>query len=73
MKAVRDSRGVTALISRDEASVFNKVAMHDYLSITSLSEREHHLAEQLYQRNVLQKVKRQGSEGYKIYPQINAL
>lgn len=73
MKMVRDGNGISALLGRDESAVFNKIAMHNFLSITSLTEREHYLAEQLFCRNVLQKVKRQGNEGYKIYPQINQL
>lgn len=71
MKMVRDSRGVSTLISRDEASVFNKIATRDALSITSLNDREQHLADQMYRRNVLEKIKRHGTDGYKIYPQTN--
>lgn len=71
MKAVKDSRGVTTLISRDEASVFNKIAMQGTLSISSLSEREQYLADQMVHRNVLEPVKRHSNDCYKIYPQLN--
>lgn len=71
MKMIKDSHGRTSVIGRDEASVFNKVAMRGFLAVSSMSEREHHLADQLHTRNILQKVKRHGHDGYKIYPQIN--
>lgn len=73
MRAVRDMHGLTTLINRDEARVFNKIDMENFVSVNTLSEREHHLAEEMHKRNVLQKVEKEHSVGYKIYPQKTVL
>lgn len=69
MKAVRGKLGVLSLLSRDEARLFNKIEFDKFLNISNLDEREHFIAEEMHKRNVLQKVKRENSIGYSIYPQ----
>lgn len=73
MRAIRDANGLTTFISRDEARVFNKIDLENFVALNTLSEREHHLAEELYRRNVLQKVDKESTVGYKIYPQKTRL
>jgi hypothetical protein len=73
MRAVRDMNGLTTLINRDEARVFNKIDLENFVSVNTLSERDHFLAEEMYKRNVLQKVEKEHSVGYKIYPQKTVL
>mgnify|MGYP000547623650 CR=1 FL=1 len=69
MKAVKCKNGIVTLISSDEARLFNKIDMANFVDLNTLSERECHLAEELYKRNVLNKVKREHKIGYKIHPQ----
>jgi len=69
MKAVKCKNGIVTLISSDEARLFNKIDMTNFIDLNTLSERECHLAEELYKRNVLHKVKKEHKVGYKIYPQ----
>lgn len=73
MRAVKGKNGILSILNRDEASLFNNVDMMDFLDISTLSERDHHIAETLHQKNVLQKIKRGDKLGYKIYPQREKL
>ena len=69
MRAIRDSNGLTTFINRDETRLFNKIDMAQFMDLNTLSEREHHLAEEMHKRNVLQKVQKEQKVGYKVYPQ----
>ena len=69
MRAIRDANGLTTFISRDETSLFNKIDLARFMDLNTLSEREHHLAEEMHKRNVLQKVQKEHKVGYKVYPQ----
>jgi len=73
MRAVRDINGLTTFINRDEARIFNKIDMENFVSLNTMSERDHHLAEEMHKRNVLQKVEKDHTVGYKIYPQKTLL
>lgn len=73
MKAVRDMNGLTTFISRDETRLFNKIDMENFVDLNTLSEREHHLAEEMHKRNVLQRVQKDHRVGYKTYPQKTKL
>lgn len=73
MKAVKCKNGSLSLLNRDEASLFNKADMINFLDISTLNERECYIAEEMYKRNVLRKVKKGESIGYKIHPQKEKL
>lgn len=73
MRAVKDGNGITTFISRDETRLFNKMDMEHFLDLNTLSERDHHLAEEMHKRNVVQKVQKDNKVGYKVYPQKHKL
>lgn len=73
MKAVKCKGGVLSFISRQEAVLFNKADLNQFLDISTLNERDFHLAEELYKKNVFQKVQRESKIGYRIYPQKEKL
>ena len=69
MRAVKCKNGCLSIINRDEAAMFRNVEFSEYVDVNTLNEREQHIAEEMYKRNVLRKVKRGESVGYKIHPQ----
>lgn len=71
MRAVRGKNGVLSLINRDEVRLFNKIDLERFLDINNLSERDMFIAEDMYKKNVLRKVRKETKVGYKIYPQSN--
>jgi hypothetical protein len=73
MRAVKDKNKYLNLISSTEARLFNKVDLSGFVSVNSLDEREQYIAEELYKKDVLQKVKKGEQVGYKIYPQKEKL
>ena len=73
MRAVKCKNGCLSIINRDEAAMFRNVELSEYVDVNTLNEREQHIAEEMYKRNVLRKVKRGESVGYKIHPQKEQL
>lgn len=73
MRAVIGKDGVLSIINRDEVCLFNKIHLENFLDINSLSERDMFIAEELYKKNVLRKVRKENKVGYKIFPQKNRL
>ena len=73
MRAVKDKNKYLNLISSTEARLFNKVDLSGFVSVNTLDEREQYIAEELYKKDVLQKVKKGEQVGYKIYPQKEKL
>lgn len=69
MRAVKGKNGILGIINRDETALFNNAEFSGFLPISSLNERDQHLAEELFKRNVLQKIKKGESIGYKTYIQ----
>jgi hypothetical protein len=69
MRAVKGKHGILSLISTTEARVYNQVEFDQFLPESQLDERQHHLAEELFRKNVLRKLHRSGVTGYAIYPQ----
>lgn len=69
MRAVKCKRGNLSLISRDEARLFNKIDFDQFCDINTLSERDFFIAEEMYKKNVLRKVRKENKIGYKVYPQ----
>ena len=57
MKTVTTQHGYLTFINNIEAKVFDKIKYCDFVSVNSLSESEKYNADQLVQKNVLEKVK----------------
>lgn len=73
MRAVKCKNGTLSIINRDESAMFNKVEFNEFVDVNTLNEREQFIADDLYKRNVLRKVKKGESVGYKIHPQKEKL
>lgn len=73
MRAVKCKNGCLSIINRDEADMFRNVESRQFVLVNTLNEREQHIAEEMYKRNVLRKVKRGNDIGYKIHPQKEKL
>ena len=69
MRAVKGKNNFLSLINNPETSLFNKCDMEKFLDVNTLSERELHLAEELYKRDVFKKVIKGDKIGYKTYIQ----
>jgi hypothetical protein len=69
MRAVKGKNNFLSLINNPETSLFNKCDMEKFLDVNTLSERELHLAEELYKRDVFKKVRKGDKIGYKTYIQ----
>lgn len=67
MRAVNGKNKKLSLISSLEAKVFNKIEEDGFVEVNSMSERENFLADDLYKRDILKKVKRDNTIGYKIF------
>ena len=73
MRAVKCKNGCLSIINRDEAAMFKNVEFAEFVDVNTLNEREQHIAEEMYKRNVLRKVNKNGTVGYKIHPQKEKL
>ena len=69
MRAVKDKNKYLNLISSTEAKLFNKIDLTGFVNVNSLDEREQYIAEEMYKKDVLQKVTKGEKVVYKIYPQ----
>ena len=67
MRAVNGKNKKLSLISSLEAKVFNKLEEDGFVEVNSMSERENFLADDLYKRDILRKVRRDNTIGYKIF------
>ena len=73
MRAVKDKNKYLNLISSTEAKLFNKIDLTGFVNVNSLDEREQYIAEEMYKKDVLQKITKGEQVGYKIYPQKEKL
>jgi hypothetical protein len=69
MRAVKGKNNFLSLINNPETALFNKCDMEKFLDVNTLNERELHLAEELYKRDVFNKVRKGNKVGYKTYNQ----
>ena len=69
MRAVKCKNGCLSIISREEVRLFSKIDFDKFCDINTLSERDFYIAEELYKKNVLHKVRKENKIGYKIHPQ----
>ena len=67
MKSVPTKDGYMTLINNPETRVFDKIKICDFLCVNNLTEAERYNADQLVQRNVLQKVEQNEKVGYRAY------
>lgn len=67
MRAVKGKNQKLSLISSLEARLFNKIEEDGFIDLNSMSERDNYLADDLYKRDILKKVKRDNTIGYKIF------
>ena len=73
MRAVKDKNNYLNFISTLENRVFNKIDLSGFLSVNSMDEREFYIAEEMYKKDILQKVTKGEELGYKTYPQKTKL
>jgi hypothetical protein len=69
MRAVKGKNNFLSLINNPETALFNKCDMEKFVDVNTLSERELYIAEELYKRDVLNKVRKGEKIGYKTYIQ----
>ena len=62
-----------SLISSTESRIFNKVDLQGFTGVNTLDEREQYVAEELFKKDVLQKIRKGADIGYKTYPQKRKL
>lgn len=73
MKAVKGKNEYLSLISSTESRIFNKVDMQGFTGVNTLNEQEQYVAEELFKKDVLQKIRKGADIGYKTYPQKRKL
>tara|TARA_B100000575_G_C23057904_1_gene609046 strand:- start:37 stop:258 length:222 start_codon:yes stop_codon:yes gene_type:complete len=73
MKAVKGKNNILSLISSTEARMFNKVDIEKFVDVNTLNERDLYIAEEMYKKNVLRKVKKGTKIGYKTFEQKTIL
>jgi hypothetical protein len=73
MRAVKGKNKILSLINNPESSFFNKLNMEGFINVNTLNERELYIAEEMYKKNVIRKVRKGESIGYKTYPQKEVL
>ena len=73
MRAVKGKNKILSLINNPESSFFNKLNMEGFINVNTLNERELYIAEEMYKKNVIRKVRKGEWIGYKTYPQKEVL
>ena len=73
MKVVKDKNKYMNFISSLESKIFNKVDLTGFVGVNTLDEREQYIAEELYKKDILQKITQGEQVGYTIYPQKEKL
>lgn len=73
MRAVKGKNGILSILNRDEASLFDKAELSGFINTAMLNERELYIAEELHKKNILQKIKKGNTIGYRQYAQRNVL
>ena len=56
MKVVKDKNKYMNFISSLESKIFNKVDLTGFVGVNTLDEREQYIAEELYKKDILQKI-----------------
>lgn len=69
MKAIKGKGGLLNIISKEEYSVYQKIANNDGVQLKGLTERETYLVDEMYRKNVLRRVEQDGRVYFLTYPQ----
>ena len=56
-----------SFISNEESRLINMIELNRFLDSAGLSEREHLIAEELFQKDMIRKVNKNGKTGYKTF------
>lgn len=67
MRAVKGKNNQLSLISKPQVKILNMIEADGFVSCSSLDERDAYVAEELYQQNIIKKVRKNGDVGYKTY------
>lgn len=69
MRAVKGKDNLLSFLHSHEARIFNLIELNDFLDMRKLSERDLYIAEELFKKNVIQKINKGDTVGYKVYQQ----
>ncbi|MDA8842269.1 hypothetical protein N9N08_01195 [bacterium] len=69
MRAIKGKGNNLRFISNPETSFFNKLNLEGFISVNTLNEREVYIAEEMYKKDVIRKVRKGETIGYKAYSQ----
>ena len=67
MRAVKCKDGVLSLISSQQARLFNKIEFDKFVDINTLNERDIYIAKEMYEQNIIRKVRKGNKIGYKTF------
>jgi hypothetical protein len=67
MKSVQTKHGYLTFINNPETRVFEKIRLCNFLCVNTLSEAEKYNADQLVQKNVLEKIEQNEKIGYRAF------
>ena len=67
MRALRGKHGLLQFVSNEEHKLFNKINVVEFMDISNLDERSRSLAEGLYQKNIINKIRKDDRLGYIAY------
>ena len=67
MRAIKGKHNQLSFISRPEAKVYSMIEADGFISCESLDERDSYVAEELYQKNIIQKIRKNNTLGWKAY------
>ena len=67
MKAVKGKDNILSLINKFETQLYDQAELFGSLKLNELSERDAHLADIMHQKNIFNKVNKNGCECYTIY------
>ena len=69
MRAVRCKHNIVSFINTLETKLFSLAESTGFLELSTLDERNLHLAHEMYRKNIFRKVKQNGIIGYSTYEQ----
>lgn len=73
MRAVTGKAGILAMVTREEAGLYNQAEFDGFLPQSRLHERHAYLAEEMHKKNIFRKLRKGDQIGYCTYPQKTPL
>jgi hypothetical protein len=67
MRMVTQEDGNQTVVSNPEYVIYNGITSRGFIPLVEMDEGELHIAEELYKRNVLKKIRKDGAIGFKSY------